>query len=239
MVKVKNLHKKFGRLEVLKGINIELKKGQVVAVLGPNGSGKTTLIKSILGLVIPTSGEIYIKGESATHSWNYRKYIGYMPQTAVFPENLTLKELINMLVDIRKEGYNPNIKESFLQGFKLHQYMDKKLKTLSGGTKQKVSALITFMFDPELYFLDEPTVGLDPISSSFLKDKIREQVERDRLIVLTSHIMSEVEEIADYIIFLLEGVVYVQGSVKEIIENSGEKNLERAIAKLMERGYGS
>ncbi|WP_456464242.1 ABC transporter ATP-binding protein [Persephonella sp.] len=237
MVKVKNLHKKFGKLEVLKGINLELTKGQVVAILGPNGSGKTTLIKSILGLVIPTSGEIYVKGESATHSWDYRKYIGYMPQTAVFPENLTLKELINMLVDIRREGYNPNIKESFIKGFKLQQYMDKKLKTLSGGTKQKVSALITFMFDPELYFLDEPTVGLDPISSSFLKDKIREQVERNRLIVLTSHIMSEVEEIADYIIFLLEGVIYVQGSVKEIIENSGEKNLERAIAKLMERGY--
>ena len=141
-----------------------------------------------------------------------------MPQTAVFPENLTLKELINMLVDIRKEGYNPNIKEEIIYGFKLNKYMDKKLKTLSGGTKQKVSALITFMFDPEIYFLDEPTVGLDPISSSFLKDKIRHQIERERLVVLTSHIMSEVEEIADRIVFLLEGQIYIQGDVKEIIE---------------------
>ncbi|WP_457624335.1 ABC transporter ATP-binding protein, partial [Persephonella sp.] len=169
MVKVKNLYKRFGKLEVLKGIDLELKGGNVTAILGPNGSGKTTLIKSILGLVVPTSGEIYVKGENVRKNWNYRKYIGYMPQIAVFPENLTLKELINMLVDIRKEGYNPNMKEEIIEGFKLEKYMDKKLKTLSGGTKQKVSALITFMFDPEIYFLDEPTVGLDPISSSFLK----------------------------------------------------------------------
>ncbi|WP_457628155.1 ABC transporter ATP-binding protein [Persephonella sp.] len=239
MVKVKNLYKRFGKLEVLKGIDLELKGGNVTAILGPNGSGKTTLIKSILGLVVPTSGEIYVKGENVRKNWNYRKYIGYMPQIAVFPENLTLKELINMLVDIRKEGYNPNIKEEIIEGFKLEKYMDKKLKTLSGGTKQKVSALITFMFDPEIYFLDEPTVGLDPISSSFLKDKIRHQVERGRLVVLTSHIMSEVEEIADNIVFLLEGRIYVTGAVAEVIQQSGEKNLERAIAKLMEKGYNA
>ncbi len=237
MVKVKDLYKSFGKLKVLKGINIELKKGRVTAILGPNGSGKTTLIKSILGLVIPDSGEIFVKGKSIKEDWHYRRYVGYMPQIAVFPENPTLKELINMLVDIRKEGFNPNIKKEFIEGFKLEQYMDKKLKTLSGGTKQKVSALITFMFDPEIFFLDEPTVGLDPVSSSFLKDRIRNQVEREKLVVLTSHIMSEVEELADDIIFLLEGVVYVQGPVKEIIEKSGEKNLERAIAKLMEKGY--
>lgn len=237
MVKIKNLHKSFGKLHVLKGINIELEKGKVTAILGPNGSGKTTLIKSILGLVIPDSGEIFIRGKNIREDWHYRKYIGYMPQIAIFPENLTLKELINMLVDIRKEGFNPNIKEEFIEKFKLKKYMDKKLKTLSGGTKQKVSALITFMFDPEIFFLDEPTVGLDPVSSSFLKDKIREQVERNKLVVLTSHIMSEVEELADDIVFLLEGIIYVHGSVKEIIEKSGEKNLERAIAKLMEKGY--
>ena len=239
MVKVKNLYKRFGKQEVLKGINLEITRGKVVSILGPNGSGKTTLIKSILGLVIPTSGEIYVKGESIEKSWHYRKFIGYMPQVAVFPENLTLKELINMLIDIRKEGYNPNIKDEFIEYFKLQQYMDKKLKNLSGGTKQKVSALITFMFDPEIFFLDEPTVGLDPISSSFLKDKIRQQVEREKLVILTSHIMSEVEELADEIVFLLEGQIYLTGTVKEIIEKSGEKNLERAIAKLMEKGYNA
>ncbi len=239
MVKVKNLYKRFGKQEVLKGINLEMTRGKVVSILGPNGSGKTTLIKSILGLVIPTSGEIYVKGESIKKSWYYRKFIGYMPQVAVFPENLTLKELINMLIDIRKEGYNPNIKDEFIEYFKLQQYMDKKLKNLSGGTKQKVSALITFMFDPEIFFLDEPTVGLDPVSSSFLKDKIRQQVEREKLVILTSHIMSEVEELSDEIVFLLEGQIYLTGTVKEIIEKSGEKNLERAIAKLMEKGYNA
>ncbi len=237
MVEVKNLYKRFGKQEVLKGISLHLTKGKVVSILGPNGSGKTTLIKSILGLVLPTSGEIYVKGESIEKSWHYRRFIGYMPQEAVFPENLTLKELLNMLIDIRKEGYNQEIKEEFLEYFKLEQYMNKKLKNLSGGTKQKVSALITFMFDPEIFFLDEPTVGLDPVSSSFLKDKIRQQVDKDKLVVLTSHIMSEVEELADEIIFLLEGKIYIKGTVREIIENSKEKNLERAIAKLMEKSY--
>ncbi|NPA54031.1 MAG: ABC transporter ATP-binding protein [Aquificae bacterium] len=239
MVEVKNLYKRFGKQEVLKNINLSLDKGKVVAILGPNGSGKTTLIKSILGLVIPTSGEIYVKGEPVKKSWNYRRFIGYMPQIAVFPENLTLKELVNMLIDIRKENFDKDIEQEFLDRFKLDVYMDKKLKNLSGGTKQKVSALITFMFNPEIFFLDEPTVGLDPVSSSFLKDKVKQQTEKGRLVVLTSHIMSEVEEMADEIVFLLEGKIYIQGTVKQIIEDSGEKNLERAIAKLMEKGYNA
>ncbi len=237
MVEVKHLYKRFGRQEVLKDINITFSGGNVTAILGPNGSGKTTLIKSILGLVIPTSGEIYVKGESVSRSWDYRKYIGYMPQEAVFPENLTLKELLKMLIDIRKKSFNEQIEELFLEKFKLAKYMNKKLKNLSGGTKQKVSALITFMFDPEIYFLDEPTVGLDPVSSSFLKDFVRKKSAEGSLVILTSHIMSEVEEMADRIVFLLEGKIYVQGSVSEIIERSGEKNLERAIAKLMEKSY--
>jgi len=239
VVEVKNLYKRFGKQEVLKNINLSLDKGKVVAILGPNGSGKTTLIKSILGLVIPTSGEIYVKGEPVKKSWNYRRFIGYMPQIAVFPENLTLKELVNMLIDIRKENFDKDIEQEFLDRFKLDVYMDKKLKNLSGGTKQKVSALITFMFNPEIFFLDEPTVGLDPVSSSFLKDKVKQQTEKGRLVVLTSHIMSEVEEMADEIVFLLEGKIYIQGTVKQIIEDSGEKNLERAIAKLMEKGYNA
>jgi Cu-processing system ATP-binding protein len=237
MVEVKHLYKKFGKQEVLKDINLSLKEGRVTAILGPNGSGKTTLIKSILGLVIPTSGEIYVKGEPVKKSWEYRKYIGYMPQTAVFPENLTLKELINMLVDIRKESFNQDIKDEFITRFNLEKYMDKKLKNLSGGTKQKVSAVITFMFDPEIFFLDEPTVGLDPVSSSFLKDKVRQQVDKGKLVVLTSHIMSEVEEMADEIVFLLEGKIHITGTVEEIISRSREKNLERAIARLMEKEY--
>jgi len=239
MVEVKNLYKRFGKVDVLKNINLKLEKGKITAILGPNASGKTTLIKSILGLVIPTSGNIYVRGQNISKSYEYRKFIGYMPQVAIFPDNLTLAELINMLIDIREEGYNPNIKDDIINKFQLNQYMDKKLKTLSGGTKQKVSALITFMFDPEIFFLDEPTVGLDPVSSSYLKDIIRYQSEREKLVVLTSHIMSEVEEVADDIVFLLDGQIHVKGSVKEIIQNSGEKNLERAIAKLMEKKYNA
>ncbi|ACO04347.1 MAG TPA: ABC transporter ATP-binding protein [Persephonella sp.] len=237
MVEVKDLFKRFGKNEVLKGISLTIKKGKVTAILGPNGSGKTTLIKSILGLVIPTSGKILVNGKDIKGNYTYRKDIGYMPQLAVFPENLTVKELIRMLIDVRKDGYNPRIMENFVEGLGIEKYYDKKLKTLSGGTKQKINALIAFMFDPQIFILDEPTVGLDPVSSSFLKDRINEEVDKGKLVILTSHIMSEVEEVADELVFLLEGKVYVKGTVKEIIDMSGEKNLERAIAKLMEKGY--
>ncbi|WP_457642597.1 ABC transporter ATP-binding protein [Persephonella sp.] len=237
MVEIKNLYKRFGKNEVLKGISLTIKEGKVTAILGPNGSGKTTLIKSILGLVVPDMGSILVKGTNIKNNWIYRKYIGYVPQFAIFPENLTLNELINMLIDLRKDGYNPKIRKMFLEGFGLEKYLNKKLKTFSGGTKQKVNILIAFMFDPDIFILDEPTVGLDPVSSSFLKDRIFEEVKKGKLIILTSHIMSEVEEVADELIFLLEGKIYVRGTVREIIEKSGEKNLERAIAKLMEKGY--
>ncbi|WP_457622736.1 ABC transporter ATP-binding protein [Persephonella sp.] len=237
MVEIKDLYKRFGKQEVLKGISLSIKKGKVTAILGPNGSGKTTLIKTILGLVIPSSGKILVNGKDIKGNFSYRKDIGYMPQLAVFPENLTVKELIRMLIDVRRDGYNPRIMESFVEGLGINKYYDKKLKTLSGGTKQKINALIAFMFDPQIFILDEPTVGLDPVSSSFLKDRISEEVEKEKLIILTSHIMSEVEEVADQVVFLLEGKVYMKGTVQEIIEMSGEKNLERAIAKLMEKEY--
>jgi len=239
MVEIKDLFKRFGKNEVLKGISLTIKKGKVTAILGPNGSGKTTLIKSILGLVIPTSGKIVVNGKNIKGNYTYRKDIGYMPQLAVFPENLTVKELIKMLIDVRMDGYNPKIMESFVEGLGIRKYYDKKLKTLSGGTKQKINALIAFIFDPQIFILDEPTVGLDPVSSSFLKDRINEEVKKGKLIILTSHIMSEVEEVADELVFLLEGRVYFRGTVKEIIEMSSEKNLERAIAKLMEKEYNA
>ncbi|WP_457623212.1 ABC transporter ATP-binding protein [Persephonella sp.] len=237
MVEIKDLFKRFGRTEVLKGINLTIRKGKVTAVLGPNGSGKTTLIKTILGLVIPNSGKILVNGKNIKNDYNYRKIIGYMPQQAVFPEDLTVREVVKMLMDVRGKGYNPKILKSFVNGFDLDRYYSKKIRTLSGGTKQKINALTAFMFDPEIFILDEPTVGLDPISSSFLKDKIRDEVEKGKLVIITSHIMGEVEEIADDLVFILEGKVYLKGTVEEVIKMSGEKNLERAIAKLMEKGY--
>src|SRR5690625_566365 len=136
MIKNKDLHKNFGKNEVLKGIDLNIDNKGVFAILGPNGSGKTTLIKSILGMVLPTSGEIKINGSSIHKNWEYRKSIDYLPQIANFPANLKVKELFKMIKDLRK---CPDYDETpYVNRLGLTPHLDKKLSNLSGGTKQKV-----------------------------------------------------------------------------------------------------
>ena len=231
MIEIKNLRKKFLKTEVLKNVNLSIDAGKVTAIVGPNGSGKTTLIKSVLGLVKPTSGTIEVDGENIQNNFVYRKKIGYMPQIARYPENLTVKELISLVKELRN---NPEINpDSLINSFKLSEELEKPFKTLSGGTKQKVSATIAFAFDPKIYFLDEPTAGLDPVSSSFFKDLVLKEKNNKKTIILTSHIMSEVQELADEIVFLLEGEIKFKGTIDFLLNSQNETKLERAIAELM------
>lgn len=230
VLKVENLKKSFGKKEVLKGVSLKIEKGEIVAILGPNASGKTTFIKCILGLVIPDEGTIKIKGKELKSPY-YKKLLGYMPQEPHFPENLTPLELIELVSYVREE--KPNY-ENLVKIFKLEEFMNRKIRHLSGGTKQKVNALIAFSFNPELLILDEPTVGLDPISSAKLKEEILRRKEMGVSVLLTSHIVSEVEQLADRIEFIVEGRVRLRGSVKEIKDRAKERTLERAIIKLLE-----
>ncbi len=230
MIEIKNVHKKFGKQEVLKGVSTTLEPNKIYAVLGPNGSGKTTLIKSILGMVLMDQGKITVDGEDITKGAIYRKKIDYLPQIANFPANLSVKELIAMIKNVRCE--KPN-EEELLHLFGLHPYLNKKLSNLSGGTKQKVNLLFAFMFNSPNLILDEPTSGLDPIALLSLKDLIRKSKDEHKLILITSHIISFVEEMADEIIFLLEGVIYYQGTKAGLLEKTNEDTLEKAIAKLL------
>ncbi|GEO05028.1 ABC transporter ATP-binding protein [Adhaeribacter aerolatus] len=230
MIEIRNIAKAFGKLQVLNGIDISLEKGKIYAFLGPNGSGKTTLIKSILGLTQPDKGEIFIQDENIKDNWRYKSRIGYMPQIARFPENLNMMELFRMTMDIRKTPAN---EEKYISYFNLEDARDKKLKNLSGGTKQKVNAVLAFMFNPDILIFDEPSVGLDPVSHLKLKDLIREERDKGKTILLTTHILSEVEELADEVIFLLEGKIYFKGTVQNLVQTQNERNLERAIAQLL------
>ncbi|MFA5573825.1 MAG: ABC transporter ATP-binding protein [Brumimicrobium sp.] len=235
MIEIKELYKKFGKNEVLKGINLTIDKPGIFAVLGPNGSGKTTLIKSILGMVLPNSGDILVNGKSILKDWKYREGIDYLPQIANFPSNLTVSELIKMIKDLRLK---PDLDESkFIKRFGLQPYMDKKLGNLSGGTKQKVNILLTFLFDSPIIFLDEPTTGLDPVAMVILKEFIAEEKAKGKIILITSHILSFVEEVADEIVFLLEGKVYFKGTVLELKEETQENDFEKAIANLLISQY--
>lgn len=232
MIEIRGIQKNFGKLEVLKGFDFSLSVGKITAILGPNGSGKTTFIKSILGLVIPSAGEIQFEEKSIYKGWNYRKHIGYLPQIARFPENLKVKEIFKLIEDVRGEVGNT---EELIDLFDLHEFLNKRLRQLSGGTRQKVNLVLTFMFDCPIYILDEPTSGLDPIALIRLKDLIKEKKSQGKTFLVTTHIMSLVEEIADELIFLLEGQVYFKGTFGEMLWAEKEHNLERAIANILEK----
>lgn len=231
MIRLNQIEKKFGKFEVLKGISLNIEPGKITAIVGPNGSGKTTIIKTILGLVKPDDGDILINEKSILGDFLYRKDIGYMPQTASFPENLTVKEVIRMICDLRNVKMNLN--DYLINKLNLSAELGKQIKNLSGGNKQKVSALIALMFDPSIIILDEPTAGLDPVSSSHFKEIILDEKKKGKTIILTSHIMSEIEEMADHIIFLLEGKICFDGSVLSLLTYKGESKLEKAIANMM------
>ena len=234
MIEVKNLYKKFGKNEVLKGLNLSIEKEGIFTILGPNGSGKTTLIKSILGMVLPDSGEIVINGENVKKQWNYRFNIDYMPQIANFPTNLTVDELFDMIIDLRGSEKR---KDELIKLFGLGEFIEKKLGNLSGGTKQKVNIVLSFMFDSPIIILDEPTTGLDPVSLIRLKDLIMSEKEKGKTILITTHIMDFVEQISDQIVFILEGVIYFRGTVNELKTKTNQESIERAIASILTETY--
>ena len=230
MIKVSNLFKSFGKVNVLRGIDLEIKKGGIFAILGPNGSGKTTLIKAILGMIIPDSGGIQINSKSVLKEWKYRDNINYLPQIANFPNNLTVLELIEMIKNLRNK---PATDKELIEQFNLQLFLDKKLRNLSGGTRQKVNLILTFMFDSEILILDEPTTGLDPVSLIQLIEIINNEKKNGKTILITTHIMSFVEEVADEIVFLLDGNIHFKGSIEKLKDKTKQPKLENAIANIL------
>jgi len=231
MIEIKNLAKSYGKLKALDNISLAMQKGQVISLLGPNGSGKTTLIKSILGLAIPERGEIKINGRLIGRDWEYRSEIGYMPQTGRYPENMTAGQIIAMIKSLRKDCCLYD--EELAEGFGLPQIKNKTMRSLSGGTRQKVSASLAFLFSPSIYILDEPTAGLDPVSSEMLKAKMASERAAGKLILITSHVLSDLEGIASHIIYLQEGRLMFYCSVEELQAMSGEEKLNKALARMM------
>ncbi|MBX0332298.1 ABC transporter ATP-binding protein [Pontibacter sp. HSC-14F20] len=231
MIAIENLSKTYGKLTVLKDLTVHFEGGRVVSIIGPNGAGKTTMSKCILGMVLPDSGDIKFNGESVLRKYAYRSQFGYMPQIGRYPENMKIRQVIEMVRDIRKGA--ASIDEELIGLYGLKDMYDKRMGALSGGTKQKVSAALAFMFDPQVLILDEPTAGLDPISAEILKCKILKEKKKGKLILITSHIMSEVEEVADEVMCLMDGAVKFHETISGIKHHTNEERLSRAIAKIM------
>ena len=231
MISIYNIYKKFGALTALDKISLTFDSGKSYALIGPNGSGKTTLIKSILGLVIPTSGEILFDGENISNHWKYRERIGYMPQIGRYPENMRIGQLFDMMKNIRTDQTKTD--EELLDAFKLYKLFDKRMHALSGGTRQKVSACLAFLFHAPVFILDEPTAGLDPVSVEILKEKILNERRKGKLILMTSHILNDLDELSSHIIYLFEGKVHFNDSLENLKKETNETRLNKAIATLI------
>ncbi|MCP9770652.1 ABC transporter ATP-binding protein [Lacihabitans sp. LS3-19] len=236
MIRFENIYKKFGKLEVLNDISIRFDIGQSIAIVGPNGSGKTTLIKILLGMVLPDKGKLFFEDKNIFQTHAYRGNIGYMPQISRYPPNLKIRQLIEMMTEIRKsEGWNGDIDEDLYEAFELDKIKNKPMGTLSGGTSQKVGAALAFRFNPKVLILDEPTAGLDPIAAEILKDKIQKERAKGKLVIITSHIVSDLEELTDYMLYMQETRVHFFKKIDDLKDQYGGEKLGKIIAFLMKK----
>ncbi len=231
MIIANNVTKTFGKLKALDNVSVNCLRGQTIALIGPNGSGKTTLIKSILGMVVPDSGFITFDQDNILHTWMYRERIGYMPQIGRYPENMSIAQVFAMMRDIRKNVTSTD--EELIEAFGLEEMMQKKMRTLSGGTRQKVSASLAFLFNPDVLILDEPTAGLDPVASEILKQKIIKEKQKGKLILITSHVLSELDDVVSEIIYLQDGKLQFHKTLQQLQRDTGEVKLAKAIAQIM------
>jgi Cu-processing system ATP-binding protein len=231
MLSIENLNKSYGHIQVLNDLNLSFNIGEVVGIMGPNGSGKTTLIKCILGLTQANSGHISYNQISQNNQNEYKKAFGYMPQIGRYPENMKIMELFELIKSMREKELN-NLDEELWFEFKLDEMKDKKLASLSGGTTQKVSAALAYLFKPSVIILDEPTAGLDPLATEILKNKISREAN-EKITLITSHILSDLEELTTHILYLNKQSILLHSPVEPLRNKDGQLHLNKVIAELL------
>lgn len=235
MIEIKNLYKSYGKRQILKGVTTTVERGKITAVAGPNGSGKTTLLKCILSLLRYEQGKISIDGKDILESQVYKNTIGYVPQNSALPANLSIKEMAVMLKELR--GIENTRYEELAELLALGTELEKKSSSLSGGTKQKAGILLGLLFDPALLILDEPVAFLDPTASATVKEELQNQVDAGKSVLFTSHNMHEISEIADTLIYFLDGRIVWQGSPQKLMEETFSQNLEKAVSHLLKKHH--
>ena len=233
MISFADISKKFNTLKALDTVTLELSKAKSYALIGPNGSGKTTLIKCLLGLVVPTCGNILFDEKNIAHDWKYRKQIGYMPQIGRYPDNMTIGQLVDMMKNIRQDP--EKVDEELIDAFKLYKIYDKRMHALSGGTRQKVSAALAFLFNAPVLVLDEPTAGLDPVAVEILKEKIIAEKSKGKLLLITSHILNDLEELTSDVLYIFEGKIQYNNTIEALKEETNEKRLSKAIVTMIKQ----
>ena len=231
-VRFEGVGKRYGKLWALRDTDLSFVKGEVVMLIGPNASGKTTLIKCLLGLVRCTEGRILVEGRPIGNDPGYRRSIGYMPQISQFPSSLTVGQLLEMMKDIRSDQDIP-IEDHLSEELGLNVHLEKHLGTLSGGTRQKVSAVLAFRSRPRILVMDEPTAGLDPLSAHRVLREAGTLRDAGATVLITSHLMGEVESLADRVAYLEDGRLRFIEPVSDILATTGADRLAQAIPLML------
>jgi ABC-2 type transport system ATP-binding protein len=217
------------KVEAVKNLTLNIPKGELFCFLGPNGAGKTTTIKILTGLLRPSSGTILINGiDPEKDHISSKKIIGYIPDMPYLYERLTTTEFFEFtgeLYDINKDIINEKFKDSFAL-FGLIEYKNVLVKDLSHGLRQRLIYAATFLHDPEILFIDEPLIGLDPYTIRLIKDLLKEKAKNGMTIFLTTHILALAEDIAHKIGIILRGELVELGTLPELYERHSKNNLE-------------
>ena len=229
MIEISQLTKYYGKQCVIDSLSLSFTEGRSIALIGPNGSGKTTLIKCILGLAPFQKGEITIHGKNITAGPDYRETLGYMPQISRFPEQMKVSQLFRLIKKLRTDVAMNAYDLLLYEQFEINKFENKTLSSLSGGMKQQVSAALAFLFNPSIIILDEPTAGLDPVSNEILKEKINNCQKEGKLILVTSHILNDLEEICQEVVYLMDGKVQFNETIEALKIQTSEQRLNKMV----------
>ena len=213
---ISNLSKHYGKTQALNGVNLDIPKGKIVGVLGPNGSGKTTLIKTIMGLLSDYEGDVRIMGEKPGHTAN--AYISYLPDKSHIPTWFTVNQAIKFFSDYYND-FDKTHAQTMLESMKIP--LAKKIKALSRGMQEKVQLSLVMSRRASLYVLDEPIGAVDPASREFIIETILKNFPESGSILLSTHIIADIESILDVAVFLKEGEVVMHDDVDNIREEHG------------------
>ena len=235
IIKTVDLTKRYKNLTAVDHLNLEIKKGELFSLLGINGAGKTTTIKMMSCLTKPTSGDVLVKGHSVLHeAENVKRMIGVSPQETAVASNLSVQENLELMCGIygfSKEKCREKIK-ALSDELHLHEILSKRAGKLSGGWQRRVSIAMALITEPEILFLDEPTLGLDVIARSELWDVIR-RLKGKMTVILTTHYMEEAEALSDRIGVMKNGKLLFLGTARELMEKTGENKFENAFISVV------
>lgn len=217
ILECKNLIKTYANSEALKNIDLKINRGRIVGLLGPNGSGKSTLIKLANGLLTPSSGEILISGINP--GIETKKIVSYLPERTYLNDWMKVSEIINFFRDFY-DNFNSEKAYSMLK--KLNINANDKLKTMSKGTKEKVQLILVMSREADLYLLDEPIAGVDPAARDYILNTIITNYNENATIIISTHLISDIERILDDVVFISYGKIFLTKSVDEIRESEGK-----------------